>query len=145
MDKKVGITADEIGEDLNNADEGDVVFTSIHKLFQPSGDGDKHFEVELEGLSSEASEKLQIVESLIASKRLVDSRLNDEGITRILEVIRDELQKVSESCDPEGDPAFWKTWNDFEARYGTKDTQQDMVKCKRSAAASFKKESDDIL
>jgi pre-mRNA-splicing factor SYF1 len=43
----------------------------------------------------------------------------------------------SQLCDPRTDAKFWKTWNDFELRHGNEDTYREMLRLKRSVAASY--------
>ena len=39
--------------------------------------------------------------------------------------------------DPRTDAAFWTEWNDFEVQFGNEDTFREMLRIKRSVAASF--------
>ncbi len=39
--------------------------------------------------------------------------------------------------DPRVDTAFWAEWKDFEVAYGNEDTYREMLRIKRSVAASF--------
>ena len=43
----------------------------------------------------------------------------------------------SQMCDPRSGQKFWKTWNDFELRHGNEDTFREMLRVKRSVAASY--------
>lgn len=46
----------------------------------------------------------------------------------------------SQLCDPRTEKTFWKTWNDFELRHGNEDTFREMLRVKRSVAASYNTE-----
>lgn len=39
--------------------------------------------------------------------------------------------------DPRVDSAFWVEWNDFEVQFGNEDTFREMLRIKRSVAASY--------
>ena len=39
--------------------------------------------------------------------------------------------------DPRTDSAFWMEWNDFEVQFGNEDTFREMLRIKRSVAASY--------
>ena len=39
--------------------------------------------------------------------------------------------------NPRVDEAFWKEWNEFEVQFGNEDTFREMLRIKRSVAASF--------
>ena len=39
--------------------------------------------------------------------------------------------------DPRVDEAFWTEWKDFEVAYGNEDTYREMLRIRRSVAASF--------
>ena len=39
--------------------------------------------------------------------------------------------------DPRIDSAFWVEWNDFEVQFGNEDTFREMLRIKRSVAASY--------
>lgn len=40
-------------------------------------------------------------------------------------------------ADPSKHKAYWDEWNDFEVRHGNEDTFREMLRIKRSVAASF--------
>ncbi|CAK0786535.1 hypothetical protein CVIRNUC_009748 [Coccomyxa viridis] len=44
---------------------------------------------------------------------------------------------ASSLADPRTDPAFWADWNGFEVKHGNEDTFREMLRIKRSVAASF--------
>lgn len=44
---------------------------------------------------------------------------------------------ASAMADPRRDPAFWADWNSFEVAHGNEDTFREMLRIKRSVAASF--------
>lgn len=44
---------------------------------------------------------------------------------------------ASSLADPRVDQAFWTEWNEFEVRFGNEDTFREMLRIKRSVAASF--------
>ena len=44
---------------------------------------------------------------------------------------------ASQMCDPRVDASFWKTWSDFEVKYGNEDTFKEMLRIKRSVQAKF--------
>ena len=46
-------------------------------------------------------------------------------------------QHCSQLCNPRTAEKFWQTWNDFEVRHGNEDTFRDMLRIKRSVAASY--------
>jgi len=46
-------------------------------------------------------------------------------------------QHCSQLCDPRTNEKYWQTWNDFEVRHGNEDTFRDMLRIKRSVAASY--------
>lgn len=46
----------------------------------------------------------------------------------------------SQLCDPRSEKGFWKTWHDFELRHGNEDTFREMLRVKRSVAASYNTE-----
>ncbi|CAL8465590.1 g5126 [Coccomyxa elongata] len=50
---------------------------------------------------------------------------------------RSILVHASTMADPRRDVLFWKQWNDFEVAHGNEDTFREMLRIKRSVAASF--------
>eukprot|EP00054_Salpingoeca_dolichothecata_P022979 m.151894 g.151894 ORF g.151894 m.151894 type:complete len:1145 (-) comp24526_c1_seq1:392-3826(-) len=44
---------------------------------------------------------------------------------------------ASQFCDPRTTQTFWKTWQEFEVRHGNEDTFREMLRIKRSVAASY--------
>lgn len=44
---------------------------------------------------------------------------------------------ASQFSDPRSDRAFWTEWNQFEVQHGNEDTFREMLRIKRSVAASF--------
>lgn len=47
---------------------------------------------------------------------------------------------ASQLCDPRTEKGFWKIWHDFELRHGNEDTFREMLRIKRSVAASYNTE-----
>lgn len=43
---------------------------------------------------------------------------------------------ASNYADPNSHPEFWKKWNDFEIQHGNEDTFREMLRIKRTVAAS---------
>ncbi|KAI9355904.1 pre-mRNA-splicing factor syf1 [Zopfochytrium polystomum] len=43
----------------------------------------------------------------------------------------------SQFADPRMDPAYWKSWQDFEVKHGNEDTFKEMLRIKRSVQAKF--------
>jgi pre-mRNA-splicing factor SYF1 len=43
----------------------------------------------------------------------------------------------SQLCDPSSDSEFWKTWSEFEVKFGNEDTFKEMLRLKRSVQAKF--------
>jgi hypothetical protein len=41
---------------------------------------------------------------------------------------RSILGYASQFCDPRIDPEFWKTWHDFEVKFGNEDTFKEMLR-----------------
>ncbi|KAK9707214.1 hypothetical protein RND81_07G180400 [Saponaria officinalis] len=44
---------------------------------------------------------------------------------------------ASQFADPRTDPDFWTKWNDFEVQHGNEDTFREMLRIRRTVAASF--------
>ena len=47
------------------------------------------------------------------------------------------LVHASGLADPRADPGFWAEWQSFEVAHGNEDTFREMMRIKRSVAASF--------
>merc|ERR1712057_147473 len=43
----------------------------------------------------------------------------------------------SQFCDPRTDEDFWRVWENFEVNHGNQDTYREMLRLKRSVAASY--------
>ncbi|KAI8924790.1 hypothetical protein BC831DRAFT_463626 [Entophlyctis helioformis] len=50
------------------------------------------------------------------------------------------LAYASQVSDPRMDPGFWRSWQEFEVKYGNEDTFKEMLRIKRSVQAKFNTE-----